>query len=84
MAKTLHSLGFSVQGSDQSASETVLDLESLGIKVFVGHKAEQVEGATAVVHSTAIKQDNPEITEGLSKRDSRHEKSRDARRYYAT
>ncbi len=61
LAEILHSLGFEVSGSDISRKETTERLERLGIKVFYGHRAENVEGANIVVYSSAIGPDNPEL-----------------------
>jgi UDP-N-acetylmuramate--alanine ligase len=61
IAEILHNLGYTVSGSDQSASETSRRLASLGIRVAIGHDARHVAGAQAVVTSTAVKGDNPEV-----------------------
>ncbi|NIY77370.1 UDP-N-acetylmuramate--L-alanine ligase [Thalassospira sp. HF15] len=61
IAEILNNLGYSVQGSDISDNANVQRLRALGIKVFVGHKAENVEEAKVVVISTAVKADNPEV-----------------------
>lgn len=61
LAEILHSLGFEVSGSDISRKEITERLEKLGIKVFYGHRAENVEGANIVVYSSAIGPDNPEL-----------------------
>ena len=61
IAEILHRLGFVVQGSDISRKETTVRLENLGIKVFYGHRYENVMGADLVVYSSAIPPDNPEI-----------------------
>ena len=53
--------GYTVQGSDMKASANTERLEKLGARVFVGHAAENVDGASALVVSTAIKPDNPEL-----------------------
>ncbi|KJE35960.1 UDP-N-acetylmuramate--alanine ligase [Thalassospira sp. HJ] len=62
IAEILNNLGYSVQGSDISDNANVQRLRALGIKVFVGHKAENVEDAKVVVISTAVKPNNPEVT----------------------
>ncbi len=62
IAEILNNLGYSVQGSDISDNANVQRLRALGVKVFVGHKAENVEDAKVVVISTAVKPDNPEVT----------------------
>lgn len=55
--------GYAVAGSDTATKDSIKRLESLGARVFIGHKAEQVQGCSAVVYSTAIKDDNPELIE---------------------
>jgi UDP-N-acetylmuramate--alanine ligase len=61
IAEILHNLGYTVSGSDQSASATSRRLASLGIRVSIGHDALHIAGAQAVVTSTAVKGDNPEV-----------------------
>ena len=61
IAEILHNLGYTVSGSDQSASATLSRLGALGLRVFVGHDAAHIAGAGAVVTSTAVKADNPEV-----------------------
>jgi UDP-N-acetylmuramate--alanine ligase len=60
-AEVLHHLGYAVQGSDAVEGANVLRLRALGISVAVGHKAENLDNASVVVKSTAVKEDNPEI-----------------------
>lgn len=61
IAEILHNLGYTVSGSDQGASSTTERLASLGLTVFIGHAAGHIAGAQAVVTSTAVKTDNPEV-----------------------
>lgn len=61
IAEVLHNMGYLVTGSDAAASETTRHLERLGIRVFVGHRPEHVEGADVVVRSSAVALDNPEV-----------------------
>ncbi len=61
IAEILHNLGYRVSGSDQSDSNTSRRLARLGIRVHLGHDAAHIEGAEAVVTSTAVKGDNPEV-----------------------
>jgi len=63
IAEVLHNLGYEVTGSDLKASETMTRLKELGIKVFIGHKAENVDDAHVLVVSSAVSGDNPEVTE---------------------
>ncbi|MDR3451687.1 MAG: UDP-N-acetylmuramate--L-alanine ligase [Rhodoferax sp.] len=61
IAEVLLNLGYTISGSDLSDSVTLKRLGGLGIKTFVGHAAGNVAGADAVVTSTAVQQDNPEV-----------------------
>src|SRR5665647_2149140 len=61
IAEILLNLGYTVSGSDLADSVTLRRLASLGIRTFVGHAPAQIEGADAVVTSTAVHADNPEV-----------------------
>ena len=61
IAEVLHNLGYMVSGSDAKESAITRRLAAKGIKISIGHAAEQVEGSDAVVVSTAIASDNPEL-----------------------
>ena len=61
IAEVLVHLGYTVSGSDIAASATTRRLEGEGVKVMIGHAAEHAAGADAVVTSTAVKADNPEV-----------------------
>jgi UDP-N-acetylmuramate--alanine ligase len=61
IAEVLAHLGYTVSGSDLAASATTRRLEGEGVKVTVGHAAANIAGADAVVTSTAVKDDNPEV-----------------------
>jgi UDP-N-acetylmuramate--alanine ligase len=61
IAEVLCNLGYTVQGSDVAEGANVARLRDKGIKVMVGHKAENVAGVDVLVVSTAIKRDNPEL-----------------------
>jgi len=61
IAEVLLNLGYTISGSDLSDSSTLRRLAALGIQTQVGHSAENVKGADAVVTSTAVKADNPEV-----------------------
>ena len=62
IAEILLSLGFRVQGSDNSRSANVERLISLGAEVHIGHAKENIGEATVVTYSSAIKDDNPDST----------------------
>jgi UDP-N-acetylmuramate--alanine ligase len=68
IAEVMHNLGYTVQGSDAADNYNVRRLADKGIKTFVGHRAENVDGAELVVVSTAIKRDNPELAVAREKR----------------
>ncbi|MGB6636981.1 MAG: UDP-N-acetylmuramate--L-alanine ligase [Bradyrhizobium sp.] len=61
IAEVLCNLGYTVQGSDAAEGANVVRLREKGIKIAIGHQAENVAGADVVVVSTAIKRDNPEL-----------------------
>jgi len=61
IAEVLHNLGYGISGSDLSDSATVQRLRSLGLRVAIGHDAAHVQDADAVVISTAVRGDNPEV-----------------------
>ena len=61
IAEVLSNLGYTISGSDLSDSATLRRLASLGIQTRIGHSAEHVAGADAVVTSTAVQADNPEV-----------------------
>ncbi|WP_374568880.1 UDP-N-acetylmuramate--L-alanine ligase [Ideonella sp.] len=61
IAEILHNLGYLVSGSDQSDTPTTRRLAELGIRISHGHEASYIAGAQAVVISTAVKGDNPEV-----------------------
>ena len=60
LAEILHSKGYVITGSDNNEGDTLNRVKSLGIKVFMGHNAENIQGAELVVYSAAISEDNPE------------------------
>jgi UDP-N-acetylmuramate--alanine ligase len=67
IAEVLFNLGYDVTGSDIKDSETTRRLRELGIKVYIGHKAENIDDAHVVVVSSAVSDKNPEIAEAKSR-----------------
>jgi UDP-N-acetylmuramate--alanine ligase len=61
IAEVLHNLGYLVSGSDSRESETTRRLASLGVRVAIGHQAENVGEADVVVRSSAVTQENVEV-----------------------
>jgi UDP-N-acetylmuramate--alanine ligase len=63
IAEVLHNLGYTVQGSDISDNANVQRLRDMGISVAIGHDAGNLGEAQVIVVSTAVKSDNPELSE---------------------
>ena len=61
IAEVLHNLGYLVSGSDSRESETTRRLASLGVRVVIGHQAENLGEADVVVRSSAVGQENAEV-----------------------
>ncbi|MGZ5986171.1 MAG: UDP-N-acetylmuramate--L-alanine ligase, partial [Caulobacteraceae bacterium] len=69
IAEIMLRIGYVVQGSDAKASANTERLEKLGARIFVGHDAAHVgEDVSAVVYSTAVKADNPEMVAARERR----------------
>jgi UDP-N-acetylmuramate--alanine ligase len=68
IAEVLANLGYTVTGSDVAEGANVKRLREKGIRVAVGHRAENLDGADVVVVSSAIKRDNPELAAARAKR----------------
>ncbi len=67
IAEVLHNLGYVVSGSDLSDSATMQHLRDAGITTYVGHSADHIADVQAVVTSTAVQQDNPEVVAARAK-----------------
>lgn len=61
IARVMHSAGRRVTGSDQRESSVTAGLRELGLEIYVGHRASQIDGADAVIYSAAVPQDNVEV-----------------------
>ena len=61
LAQIMKNQGFRVQGSDQTKNKNIISCIKNGIKTFIGHSSKNLIGATIVVKSTAIKNNNIEI-----------------------
>lgn len=68
IAEVLHNLGYVISGSDLSDSSTLQRLNGIGIKTFVGHAAQNLANVDAVVTSTAVQADNPEVLAAREKK----------------
>ncbi|MDY7546496.1 UDP-N-acetylmuramate--L-alanine ligase [Glaciimonas sp. CA11.2] len=67
IAEVLLNLGYTVSGSDLGSNDATRRLAKLGAKVILGHAAENIQNANAIVTSTAVKEDNPEVVAGREK-----------------
>ncbi|WP_175923153.1 UDP-N-acetylmuramate--L-alanine ligase [Burkholderia latens] len=61
IAEVLVNLGYEVSGSDLARNAVTDRLQALGARIAIGHDAANIEGANAVVVSTAVRSDNPEV-----------------------
>ena len=61
IARLLVESGYEVSGSDQVLSPLAQDLAAAGVRVYSGHKAENIAGADLVIRSSAVPDDNPEV-----------------------
>ncbi|MGB7479955.1 MAG: UDP-N-acetylmuramate--L-alanine ligase [Burkholderiaceae bacterium] len=68
IAELLQNLGYTVSGSDLADNAATRRLASLGVRVAQGHAAEHIAGADAIVTSTAVKDDNPEVAAARERR----------------
>jgi UDP-N-acetylmuramate--alanine ligase len=68
IAEVMHNLGYKVQGSDIAEGYVVEGLRQRGIRVAIGHAAENLDDAAVVVTSTAVRRDNPEVVAALENR----------------
>jgi len=68
IAEVLVNLGYAVQGSDLRANAVTARLAKMGVRIFIGHAAGQVAGASVVVVSSAVQPANPELHAALESR----------------
>jgi len=68
IAEVLSTQGYSISGSDLKSGVTTERLASLGIKIFIGHHAENIETADVVVISSAVSNENAEVKAAREKR----------------
>ena len=55
LAQIMHNMGFMMQGSDLAQNKNIDRLRKFGIKIFIGHKRENIKKVTMLVISSAIK-----------------------------
>ncbi len=68
IAEVMLSLGYAVQGSDLKPNKQTKRLEAQGAKVFIGHAADHIRDADAVVVSSAVDETNPEVAAAREQR----------------
>jgi UDP-N-acetylmuramate--alanine ligase len=68
IAEVMHNMGYAVQGSDVAEGYVVQGLRDRGIKVTIGHSADNLGDAAVVVSSTAIVRTNPEVEAAYERR----------------
>tara|TARA_B100001750_G_scaffold216373_1_gene200957 strand:+ start:419 stop:1855 length:1437 start_codon:yes stop_codon:yes gene_type:complete len=68
IAEILLDMGYNLQGSDLSENANVTRLQDKGVRIIIGHSAENLGDASAVVISSAVKEDNPELMAARQKR----------------
>lgn len=61
LVQIFHAKGYSITGSDNNETETLDAVRKMGIKVYLGQKAENIEGAQLIIYTAAIMEDNPEL-----------------------
>ena len=67
IAELLHNLAFDISGSDLIQNENVCRLQSIGIKVHIGHHPNNISGYDALVYSSAIPMENSELIRARQK-----------------
>ena len=67
IAEILVSRGYNVSGSDMKESDTTINLAQKGIRIFIGHRSENIENVDLVIYSVAVSKDNPELISAIEK-----------------
>ncbi|WP_296062328.1 UDP-N-acetylmuramate--L-alanine ligase [uncultured Amphritea sp.] len=68
IAEVLLNQGYQISGSDIKTSATTDRLQKMGAEIFIGHLAENITAANVVVTSTAVRDDNPEVSAARERR----------------
>jgi UDP-N-acetylmuramate--alanine ligase len=68
IAKILHEMGYKVSGSDVKEGANTIRLKDLGVKIYIGHKAQNVREADILIYSSAVTHKNEELKEAKAKR----------------
>ena len=68
LAQIMKNMGFKIQGSDQNKNKNTISCSKAGIKVFIGHSSKNVKRSTILVKSSAIKNNNSELSYARAKK----------------
>ena len=68
LAQIMKTMGFNSQGSDINKNKNIENCKKLGIKILIGHKRKNINKATIIVKSSAIKSNNVELLEAKKKK----------------
>lgn len=68
IAEVFHNLGYEISGSDLARNQMTDQLVAMGVRVEIGHRAENVADADVVVYSSAVAGDNPELVTARANR----------------
>ena len=64
MAEFLQNHNFIISGSDIKLSNRIKHLKSIGIKIYIGHKKNNITNTNLIVYSSAVPKNNPELLQG--------------------
>lgn len=67
VAEILHTNGYEISGSDMSSSPTTEALKNKGFKIYIGHSADHIKNIDLVVYTSAVGDENPELSEAMAK-----------------
>jgi UDP-N-acetylmuramate--alanine ligase len=68
IAEVLHNMGFTISGSDLAENDMVNRLKRIGVRVDLGHSKDNIKDVETLVYSSAIKSENVEVKEALSRK----------------
>ena len=68
LAQVMRTMGFKIQGSDQNKNKSTSNCSKSGIKIFIGHAKKNIKNATIIVKSSAIKNNNIEISQAKKRK----------------
>ena len=68
LAQIMNNMGFKVQGSDQNKNKNTINCTKSGIRIFIGHSLKNIQRASIIVKSSAIKNNNIELKQAKKNR----------------